>query len=305
MACYSGVNGACCPRPAGLLGSSRGVPVSVRSHWPERSGYLSSSKARAPANEKQSVAASTSEPIDRRYGITLLPGSLLRSIEVPQVRRRLVLLGGHQEPVGTEKIDVLVDADVNIAFGAETLVKPDWFIAHDAPKGPIDHPWPGQRMVDRGDVVVQQIRIGLVEIDALLDNGLVVSVQRDAGGVEGAGTLHGVGLDHERVVAAFAIVIEPSGDRIAQELRIVLHVGREAASIRVDAAKEVVVTLRQNVGDFRSDNDFPRRIADHEAWHARRNAGIGRVDALAALHHVARVLTLVALTLRPPPRHLP
>src|SRR5260370_38285265 len=114
MACYSGVNGACWPRAAGLLGSYRGVPVSVRSHWPERSGYLSSSKARAPANEKQSAAASTSAPIDGRYGITLLPGSLLRSIEVPQVRRRLVLLGGHQEPVGPEKTTLSCEATVNL-----------------------------------------------------------------------------------------------------------------------------------------------------------------------------------------------
>src|ERR1700704_4928349 len=45
-----------------------------------------------------------------------LPVGLL---EVAQIRRRLVLLGGHQQAVGTEVIDLVADAHMGIAFAAD------------------------------------------------------------------------------------------------------------------------------------------------------------------------------------------
>src|SRR5258708_38895639 len=57
MAWYSGVNGACCPRVLGLLGSHWTPPI--RSHWPDESGYLASSNALAPPIVITSTAAST------------------------------------------------------------------------------------------------------------------------------------------------------------------------------------------------------------------------------------------------------
>src|SRR5262245_38915427 len=45
-------------------------------------------------------------------------------------------------------------------------------------------------MVDGGDLVAQQAAIGLVEVDALPDDRLVVAVQRNAAGIVGPGALH-------------------------------------------------------------------------------------------------------------------
>src|SRR5579883_516777 len=48
IAWYSGVNGAPCPSPQGLVWSKLGWPPDLkltRSHWPETSGYFASSKA--------------------------------------------------------------------------------------------------------------------------------------------------------------------------------------------------------------------------------------------------------------------
>jgi hypothetical protein len=51
--------------------------------------------------------------------------------------------------------------------------------------------------------VVQDVRIGLVEMDPLLEDGLIVVMQRQAGADIGAGTLEGaVRLDREQVMAA-------------------------------------------------------------------------------------------------------
>jgi hypothetical protein len=40
-----------------------------------------------------------------------------------------------------------------------------------------------QRIVDHGDFVVDDLGIGLIEVDALLENGLIVEVEGKAGRV--------------------------------------------------------------------------------------------------------------------------
>src|SRR5262249_9504012 len=67
VARYSGVSGACCPRPMGLVGSHCMPPV--RSHWPDQSGYLVSSCARAAAIVVTITVASTTAPIELRTGM--------------------------------------------------------------------------------------------------------------------------------------------------------------------------------------------------------------------------------------------
>src|ERR1700730_18142809 len=121
----------------------------------------------------------------------ILPVVLL---EIAQIGRRLVLHGGHQEAVAAEEINLVADADMSISFAASRAAEPSRLVGRAAPVGCVHQPRPSQGMVDGGDVVVQQIRVGLVEIDALLDNGLVVFVQWDAAGVEDAWTLHAAGL---------------------------------------------------------------------------------------------------------------
>src|SRR5262249_5909210 len=75
-------------------------------------------------------------------------------------------------------------------------------------------------VVDDGDDVVHDVRVGLVERDRLLDDGLIVLVQRDAAEFDRAWTLEVAGLDLERVEAAVAVGVRPLADRIAREARL-------------------------------------------------------------------------------------
>ena len=67
-------------------------------------------------------------------------------------------------------------------------------------------------MVHRGDLIVKQVWIGLVEIDALLDDRFVIGMERDAGCVVNARSLEAAGLDREGVEAPITIRIEPFAD---------------------------------------------------------------------------------------------
>src|SRR5258708_39417412 len=100
-------------------------------------------------------------------------------------------------------------------------------------------------MVDRGDLVVQDARIGLVAVDALLDDGLIVDVQRKPGLVESARPLEAARLDLERAVVAAAVLVDPAADRVAREGR--LDVGGPVASIGEDATI-VVMPTDQDIG---------------------------------------------------------
>src|ERR1700682_5091301 len=77
-----------------------------------------------------------------------------------------------------------------------------------------------QRMVDRRYLVIEEIRVGLVLENPLLDDALVVAVERKAGIVVGARTFEPARLDLEHIVAAGAALIDPFADRIAREARI-------------------------------------------------------------------------------------
>src|SRR5258708_37635112 len=74
-----------------------------------------------------------------------------------------------------------------------------------------------QCMVDHGDVVEKKVRIVLVEVDAFLDDGLVVVVQRNAACIERPRAPKAARLDFQHVVFAVAVRIDPSPDRIADE----------------------------------------------------------------------------------------
>src|SRR6266403_606408 len=87
----------------------------------------------------------------------------------------------------------------------------------------VHRPWPREGVVHDGDFVVQDVGIALVEIDALLDNSLVVVMQRYAASLQGAWSLEIACLDLERVKAAVAIGVEPIADRIAREAQHARH----------------------------------------------------------------------------------
>jgi hypothetical protein len=58
MAWYSGISGACCPRPGGLVWSHWNPTPRGRHHCPDQSGYLDSSNAAALAIVIASAATS-------------------------------------------------------------------------------------------------------------------------------------------------------------------------------------------------------------------------------------------------------
>src|SRR6516164_10775468 len=110
---------------------------------------------------------------------TCLPffSSLLWLLEVPQIRRRLVLTGRHQYAVAAHEISVLADRDFCCILRAVKLapirarigVVYIFFV---------DGPRPRQCMVEHRDLVMKNVRVGLVEIEALLEGGLTVEMQR-------------------------------------------------------------------------------------------------------------------------------
>src|SRR5438128_5866151 len=53
---------------------------------------------------------------------------LCRLLEISQIRRRLALLGGHEETVPTQEVDFIADGDMYIVFAAHGLFPPDWSI---------------------------------------------------------------------------------------------------------------------------------------------------------------------------------
>src|SRR4029434_373055 len=127
-------------------------------------------------------------------------------------------------------------------------------------------PWPGQRMVVDRDLVVQDVLVGLVEIDALLEDRLVVVMQRQARGIVMARSLETSGLDFQHVVAAVAVLVDPSADGIASERR--LYLLRPIASVGIDAAV-VLDPIDEDVGGLRRDDEFLRLDTRGAQWTAQ------------------------------------
>src|ERR1043166_8084576 len=244
---YSAVRGACCARPGGLLGSHC-PPVSGRLiHWPFQSGYLESSNASAPVRQ---VPRST-RAIAIRCSMTVLPRSgtktnhcgasapssplrLLLRLEVAQVGRRLILARGHQLPVGADHVDLVAELDMRVVLRADRLAPPVGLVDLGVAAVVLcDRPGMRQRIVDSGYLVLNDVVVLLVRGETFLHDGIAVLVHRDAGRVVGAGQLEPARLDHERVVPAVAILIQPLADRVAGEHR--LHVLWPVTPVGVDA----------------------------------------------------------------------
>src|SRR5207249_11441923 len=90
--------------------------------------------------------------------------SLLRLIEISQIRRRLVFLCRHQEAVETEHVILPANADVVVAFTANVF-DPDRSRIGISAVSLFHRPGTCQGVVDRGDLVVKKIPIVRVEID--------------------------------------------------------------------------------------------------------------------------------------------
>src|SRR5476649_1061739 len=105
---------------------------------------------------------------------------LWRPIEAVELRRRLVLLGGHQVAIRTDEIGFPAERDI-VVVGPAIVLDPDRIAVAIVAAG--DGPRPGIGMIDGGDLVMQKIAIGRVEKNALPDDGLVVGVQGQPAGV--------------------------------------------------------------------------------------------------------------------------
>src|ERR1700730_18195601 len=92
--------------------------------------------------------------------------SLLRFLEILQIRRRLVLLGRHQLAVGAEIIRLAADLDPGIVLRASVRVPGRTGIRIAGGLLDLDV-WPRHCMIDHGDLVDERVAVGLVEIDPL------------------------------------------------------------------------------------------------------------------------------------------
>src|SRR5262245_30515654 len=99
------------------------------------------------------------------YPSPLLAGKIL------QVRRRLVLAGRHQLAVSAEEVVLVLDLDPRVLLRTHRRA-PQRMRLRRALGFLGDRPGPSQRAVMDGDLVIEDVLVGLVEIDALLDDGL-------------------------------------------------------------------------------------------------------------------------------------
>src|ERR1700681_957035 len=85
-----------------------------------------------------------------------------RRLEEAQVRRRLVLAGGHQVAVPGQEVALSLDDDVAVTLRAVFLGPVRCFLRIAAIL--LGHrPGPRQRFVDGGDLVEHHVRVGLVD----------------------------------------------------------------------------------------------------------------------------------------------
>src|SRR5262249_2469827 len=142
-------------------------------------------------------------------------------------------------------------------------------------------PGPRQGMVDRGNHVVQDLWIALVAEDALLEDGLVVEMKRQAGCVVSAGALEGAARFHfEHVIDAIAILVDPSADRVARISRSGIGVRGPVAPIGVDSTKRLSAA-GSDIGGFRRYDEFHGSKCDSHERHAARHAANGVVKKIA------------------------
>src|SRR5215468_7401903 len=248
-------------------------------HWPRHSGYFESSAAKATAQAAHSAAANATVVAERRNSMRNLH-TFGSAREITQVRCRLAWPRRREIAVWPDHIHLRADLDMIAAIGANGFaVHCDWRAV--TPIGLAHGPGLRQCAVVHRDLVDENVRVGLVEEDALADHRVVVLVQRQAGAIEIARALEMASLGHERIKAAVAVAVLPLPDGETAEARIDL--ARPWAAVGVDAAR-VMDILDQDKCSVGRDEELDRRVGLHDARHAGRLAGQHRVgDHVAGL----------------------
>src|SRR5579883_223407 len=131
----------------------------------------------------------------------IIPSQPLLLFEILQARWSLSFLHRHQGAVGTDEIHILADEDVRVAFDTAVLC-PDHVLGAAIA---LEHrPRPREGIVERGDGIVQNLRIGWVEINALLHRTVIICSGLQTALIQDAWTAQKPRLHLECVVAAAA-----------------------------------------------------------------------------------------------------
>src|SRR5690242_11295418 len=102
-----------------------------------------------------------------------------RAREILQVRRRLVLARRHQLAIGAKEVVLALDLHPRVPLRTHRCA-PERARLRRALGRLGDRPGPRQPAVENGDLVAESVLVGLVEIDAFLDDGLAVGMERQA-----------------------------------------------------------------------------------------------------------------------------
>jgi hypothetical protein len=94
--------------------------------------------------------------------------SLLRSFEIPQIGRCLILLCGHQEAVRAQEVVFLANDNIHVVLIA-ILFHPDRTRVGVALKGLVDASRPRQSVIDDRDFIMEDVWIVLVEMKPLFE----------------------------------------------------------------------------------------------------------------------------------------
>src|SRR5207248_9344350 len=101
--------------------------------------------------------------------------------------------------------------------------------------------WARQRVIDNGDLVVQHIAVGAIQIEPFLDDAPIVPMQREAAVVVDAGACKAASLNLERLVATIPVCIDSSAD--GQPVQAGLETLRPIATISIHAPAIRMVTV--------------------------------------------------------------
>src|SRR5262245_42915005 len=197
----------------------------------------------------------------------------LWQVEVEQVGRLLALLRGHQPAIGRVH-EIIFLADLDPVVICRTRLRRPGLVGADGLL--VLEIRARQSAVHHSDVVPENVWVTLLQIEALLDDGLAVASERQAGDVIGARLAQVTRLHFEHVVLTVAILVDPLADGVACKGRINGDLGREVAPVGVDAPEVIAVVTHQNVGDLRRDDDLHGIVEIHHRRHSGWNAVGGR-----------------------------
>src|SRR5258708_17065807 len=256
----------------GYTGRSANVVAKATPDPKPPSGFRTGALSGSPGHKRLALDALSIASSLFAHAVRHLPSTpLLRCLEIPRVRRRLILARRHQAAVSRQEVVLLANDHMIVALGA-VVFRPQYVAL--APEGFEHRPRPRQRMINRCDLDVQ-VGAGLVEEKPLLDDTRVVAVHENPGKFVRSRPLEVAGFDFEHVIFAVAVLVAPLADRVS-------HIGGflvcgEATAICVHTSWHISFTV--DVRDRRQDDQFERPRPGHDAGHAGGDAAHARIGA--------------------------